>query len=110
MEKEAVMSLEPEVAGDTKETVSSRHSRTDTHVNSETVEAHTEPAQVQARWDLSIERRSGHDIIPLTKKLSLISIHLQRVHKAHFRVGPIPSRRWPTQNKVYRRSRGSGKS
>lgn len=57
MEKEAVMSLEPEVVGDTKETVSSRHSRTDAHVNSETVEARTEPAQVQAQWDLSIERK-----------------------------------------------------
>jgi hypothetical protein len=42
------MSLEPEVVGDSKEKVSSRHNKTDAYLNSETVEARIEPAQVLA--------------------------------------------------------------
>lgn len=35
--------------GDTKETVSSRHNRADTHRNSESMVVCTEPAQLQAK-------------------------------------------------------------
>jgi hypothetical protein len=36
--------------GDAKETVSSGYNRSETHINSKTMAAHTGPAQVQARW------------------------------------------------------------
>jgi hypothetical protein len=36
--------------------VSSRHNKTDAYLNSETVEARIEPAQVLAWWHLSTER------------------------------------------------------
>lgn len=46
-----------------KEIVSSRHIKTDAHMNAETVTALTRSAQVQTR----LSRRSGHKVPPLMK-------------------------------------------
>lgn len=48
-EEEVERSQEPEVIDDFKDTVSSGHNRTNAHLNSEAVAAHTEPTQVQAQ-------------------------------------------------------------
>ena len=63
---------------ESKETPSFRYDRTDAHMNSDAVAAHTRPAQVQARWGSSTERGIGHGRLLLTKKLSATDTDLQR--------------------------------
>lgn len=40
-----------------KETVSSGHSRTDVHMDSETVDTHTRPTQVQVRQNPNVKNK-----------------------------------------------------
>lgn len=69
-------------------------------------------AKVQATWDPSTKKATEHGLPPLTKKLSPTNICLKRkkyfspveshwiYYKPHLSTGPMPSKRWPTQNEL----------
>lgn len=56
----------------------SRYNGSDAHMNTETLDACTEPTHVQARWGPSAERTSRHKCPSLTKKLSPVDSHLKK--------------------------------
>lgn len=63
---------------DTKETVPSRHNRTETHMNSEAVAGCTGPVQAQPKWGPRGEKGSRHESSSLTQKLALTDNQSQR--------------------------------
>jgi hypothetical protein len=75
-EEEVERLWELEVMDESKETPSFRYDRTDAHMNSDAVAAHTRPAQVQARRCPSAER--GGRVSVLTKKLFAVDFNWQR--------------------------------
>lgn len=62
----------------TKETVPSRHNRTEIRMNSEAVAGCTGPVQGQATWGPRGEKGSRHKPSSLTQKLALTYNHSQR--------------------------------
>lgn len=58
---------------DSKEAVSSRHSRTEAHTNSQRLQAWTRPAEVRARQIPALRRKSGNNIPSLAEKLFAIA-------------------------------------
>lgn len=86
-------------------------SRPEIQLRTETEAAFTGPAWVCARWGPRTLRRSANLPRSLVQKLSPIDNHLQiKVYflprephwrnKLPLRVGPVPSNRWRTQNKL----------
>ena len=65
---------EPEVMDGTKEILSSRYNKTNTHISSQRLGAWGGPTQVQSRQGPSAERATGHKLPPLAKKVSIVGI------------------------------------
>lgn len=60
---------EPEVVGDEEERASSRRSRVAAHLNLGAIlTARTSPMQDQGRPESSLQRRVGHQVLPLAKE------------------------------------------
>lgn len=58
--------------GDYKEAMSSRHNRTDTHMNSEIMAAYTDLHRFKLNKFPALRGGCGHGVTPLTKKLFTI--------------------------------------
>lgn len=95
---------------DTREAMSSKHNRTDTHMNSYGLRQHAEGLHRVKPDGVPALRGQVTQLPSLTKRLSPIdnclrkkswfsSIESHRVDKPHLRASPMPSNRWPKQNK-----------
>ena len=59
-----------EMMDDIKKTLSSRHNRTNAHMNSQRLWQYTSPVEVEARRGPGVRHGNGHELSSLTMKIS----------------------------------------